>query len=345
MVTMVDVAREAGVSIKTVSRVVNDSPSVNQPLRAKVQDAIARLGYVPSPTARSLRSSRSYTIALFARPVFSAYVNTIQFAATLVCQAKGYQMRVVLLTPEDIVTPASLDDAMRRAFPFGNPEGAIVVPPLCEDPVVNQVLDARAVHICRIGPKVRFDNGVQIAIDEEAAAAELADFLIDLGHRRIGLVRGPDNQPATHARVEGYRRALAAHAIPFAPELVVDGNFEFSSGRQGAERLLGLDDPPTAIFASNDDMAAGVIAQAHLHGLRVPHDMSVVGFDDGDIAEKVQPGLTTIRQPILDYGRMAAERLIAASTAGEPVGVILDSAFVDYALVKRASHAPPPGAA
>lgn len=344
MVTMVDVAREAGVSVKTVSRVVNDEPHVQETLRVRVRSAIHALGYVPSASARSLRSNRSYTIALISHGDISNYVNTVQFGATLACQAAGYQSRVVLTNTAERSCAREFDRVLDRAFPADPPEGAILVAPLCGDPIVEAALQARGIHIGRIGPQASHVDTkagtITVAVDEAGAAERMVGRLLDLGHRRIGFVRGREDQAATEARFVGYARALRRAGIAIDHDLVAPGDFEFASGRAAGGKLLSLAHPPTAIFAANDDMAAGVIAEATARDIAVPARLSVVGFDDSEIAEKMQPALTTVRQPILDYGRVAVERLIGAITKAD--GQDMD-AFLDYELIERASHAPAPG--
>lgn len=340
MVTMVDVARMAGVSVKTVSRVVNEEPYVQDQVRTRVRTAILELGYVPSASARTLRSRRSYTLALMSHTDISNYVNAIQFGATLACQAQGYQMRVVLTEPEDRRDEVALTRLLDQAFPNGDPEGVILVAPLSGDPIVDAVFRKRNIRAVRIGPLETGLEGMNVGVDEREASEELVKRLIALGHRRIGFIRGREDQTATKVRYEGYVRALKAAGIGVKDELVVPGVFMFDSGRVAGARLLDLAERPTAIFAANDDMAAGVIAEARLRGIDVPSQLSVVGFDDSEIAEKMQPALTTVRQPLLEFGQTAVNCLVEAITRDvDPFQVV----HLDYRLIERDSHAAAPG--
>jgi LacI family transcriptional regulator len=173
-----------------------------------------------------------------------------------------------------------------------------------------------------------------------AAARDMTDYLIGLGHRRIGFIRGAKNHIISKTRHDGYRLAHEQHGVEIDPDLVVDGDLTFDSGLGAAEQLLALDRPPTAIFASNDDMAAAVVSVAHRRNIRVPEQLSVAGFDDSPISRKIWPALTTIRQPIVDMTAIAVESLI--DMLGNPqMKTRPATIYVDYSLITRGSTAPP----
>jgi LacI family transcriptional regulator len=181
-----------------------------------------------------------------------------------------------------------------------------------------------------------------VSIDDFRAAAAMTHHLIALGHQRIGFIIGHPNQTASSRRLEGYRAALADAGIPEAAELVTQGYFTYRSGLDAAERLLRLDTPPTAIFASNDDMAAAAVAVAHRHNLDVPADLTVVGYDDTGLATTIWPELTTIRQPITEMSRVAVRMLIEEirrRRADEPAQH--PHTLLDFALIRRQSDAAP----
>ena len=182
-----------------------------------------------------------------------------------------------------------------------------------------------------------------VAMDDRRAAVEMMRHLLALGHRRIGFVTGNDNLSASARRLEGYRDALRDAALPVDDRLVAAGSFTYRSGLEAADRLLGLADPPSAIFASNDDMAAAAVAIAHRYALDVPRDLTVVGFDDTPLATTIWPELTTIRQPIADMTRLAVHKLVRVIRAPQDAEHQAAIDYVEFALIRRGSDAPPRG--
>ncbi len=310
MTKMIDVARHAGVSIKTVSRVLNNEPHVQEMLREKVREAVRVLNYVPSTTARSLRSNRSYCITLICHTDVGPYVHDIQFGALQACQDAGYKLIVSLLNIDALDKKDEMSAWRDKLLKDGAPDGVILVPPVANDKRITDMLTTFGIRITRIGPDILDDGCATVSIDDRAAAREAVEHLISQGHRRIGLVRGKEEQIATPRRYEGYIDALSAASIPVDEALILPGDFDFDSGRQAGDRYFDMTSPPTAVFASNDNMAAGLIISAHRHGLRVPDDISIIGFDDAEIAQKIWPSLTTIRQPFEDLGKQAAKLII-----------------------------------
>lgn len=305
-VTIVDVANDAGVSIKTVSRVINREPHVRPTLRDRVERSIARLGYVPNAAARALSSQRAYVVAALYRNPSLYYISELQKGALGVCRERGYHLlieEVATTTPEDL-------RALDRFLLGARLDGAILSPPITDDPEVLDRLDAAGVPFVRIAPRQAHGRARAIFADDRGGAALLARHLHGLGHRRIGVVAGPAEHRASRERLEGFLEELARNGTSSDAVDVVDGDFSFEAGMRGGIELLGRPHCPTAIFACNDDMASGVVAAAARLGVAVPDAVSVVGYDDSPVATHVWPPITTIRQPIADMSAEAARLLI-----------------------------------
>lgn len=334
-ITITDVAQRAGVSMKTVSRVLNAEPHVRQEVRDKVLGAARELHYRPKVSARSLAGSRCYQLGFLLHQV-SPYAIYAQLGALKACRAFGYHLVVEAI---DLAAPELASD-MEALVNGLSVDGLVLLPPVCDDQIVLKTLDAAGIPYVRISPATVQEHSTRIEADDAAAARAMTEHLLGLGHRRIGLIQGPKGHAASGRRLEGFRQALAAQGLKPEPDLMQDGLFTFDSGRNAAARLLALDNPPTAIFASNDVMAYGVMAKAHELGLRIPEDLSVAGFDDIATAAMVWPPLTTMRQPMAEMAAAAAESLIA--NAGKGVAAAPDPARTFACdLVVRASTAPP----
>jgi len=336
MARMMDVAAKAGVSIKTVSRVLNNEPHVRDDLRQRVREAAEEVGYVPSTSARQLRGRRSYTIHMLSHSHRSNYVNAVQFGAAQACQKKGYQLMISLVENMSDLDHDGLRTFFSDLMDASRPDGLLLVPPLSNDPKLAEVLPEFDVRVARVGPHDLPGSVRTVMIDERAAARELTNYLIDRGHKRIAFQRGKEDQKATEVRFKGYQEALEAADLPFHEDLVMPGTFEFPSGLAAGDELLRREQPPTAVFAANDDMAAGIIMAAHRLSVTVPEQLSVVGFDDSDVADKIWPALTTVRQPLLEYGAVAVSQLI------DTLGTSLADEGVEplrYELVERDSVA------
>jgi LacI family transcriptional regulator len=306
-VTITDVSREAGVSIKTVSRVLNNERYVGSETRARVQAAVAALNFRPNAAARSLAGRRSFQIALICDNPSPYYVYDMQSGIRDRCVAAGVRM---IAQPYDRGSPTLLDD-IESLVDAINVDGLILTPPVTDYPAVLALLAKRGVRFVRVSPGGDLDLTPSTFIDNAGAAQAMTAHLIGLGHARIGFVRGHADFATSGQRFEGYRTALAAAGIAFDAALVREGSYDFASGSRAADALLDLSAPPSAIFASSDDMAAGVLAAAHRRGMRVPEQLSVAGFDDTTLAGVVWPPLTTIRQPTRDMGYAAADLLLS----------------------------------
>ena len=305
MTSIHDVAALAQVSIKTVSRVVNKAPNVSATLRERVEDAIARLGYRPNQSARRLAGGRSFMIAyLYSNPAPS-YTSGIQCGAAARCRDLGYHLVVEPISPGGEERIEVLD----RLVAALRPDGVLLVPPLSDDEVLLARLTELGLPCARIAGSVAAP-AFTIETPEHAAGQMVAEHLIGLGHRRIAMITPPPSHRAALRRVDGFRDALAAAGLPVDPGMFVEGRFDFASGIEAGDMLLSRADRPSAIFAANDDMALGVLTQAHRQGLRVPEDLSVVGFDDTPASLTSWPPLTTVRQPLDDMGRCIVDALV-----------------------------------
>lgn len=329
MTSIHDVAALAKVSIKTVSRVVNDAPNVSAELRERVQAAVRELGYRPNQSARRLAGGRSFMIAyLYSNPA-PGYISGIQSGAAARCRELGYHLVVEPISPGG----EERFDVLDRLVAALRPDGVLLVPPLSDDAAMLARLAELRLPCARIAGSV-VGAGFNIHTPERAAGRMVADHLIAHGHRRIGIITPPAKHRSALRRVEGFRDGLAAAAVAIDESLFIDGGFTFASGIAAGEALLALPQPPSAIFATNDDMALGVLTLAHQIGLRVPEDLSVVGFDDTPASLTSWPPLTTVRQPLEDMGRLVIDALAN--------GPIDDPEFL-FTLMERASSGPKPG--
>lgn len=304
-VTIDDVAKAAGVSIRTVSRVLNDSPKVGDDTRLAVQAIIKDLGYSPSSRARALASGRSYLIAVVQDDPNAHVIGVLQRGIVEVCSQHGYEL---------VVHPVSFDDPdvaqdIERFVHRSRVDGLIVLPPTSEIAAIPERLSALGVPAVGIASIAVSPYPSMLISQERAASAELARHLLDLGHRRIAMIEGPPHFRSAQERKTGFLSALTASGLPLEVALR-PGDYGFESGLAAAESLLALERPPTAIFACNDTMAAAVVKTAREAGVSMPDQLSVAGFDDADLASMISPSLTTIRRPLRDMAKTATEQLL-----------------------------------
>lgn len=326
--TIIDVAREAGVSFKTVSRVLNGEPNVRQPTRERVLEAAGRLGYRANPHARSLRAGQSRLICVFFGRLSRNYLSELQIGALEKANAAGFSIVFETLKAgwEDAGLPPGLNDLA----------GAVLVPPLSEDAALMERLAAAGIPFVRLSHTDAAGEAGRVSMDDCGAALAMTEYLTGLGHRRIGFIAGPANHPQAKLRQAGYEEGLRAHGLRIDPGLIAPGAFDFESGLAAARTLLDLSEPPTAIFASNDDMAAGVLAVAYRSRVRVPEELSVAGFDDTPLATTVSPVLTTIYQPGREMAARAVGMLIDRRSEDRGRHIVLP-----HRLVVRESTAAP----
>jgi LacI family transcriptional regulator len=341
VVTIKDVARHVGVSAMTVSRVVNGNESVSITTRDAVQRAIRELGYSPNLAARNLASERSERLGLLYGNPSSAYLSEFLVGALESATRHGVQLVLEKCDP----TPGASRRAARLLA--GAVVGVVLPPPLCESCVVRRELSAAHLPVVTVASGRPAAGTMCVRIDDYSAALEMTRYLIGLGHERLAFIKGHPNQSASEERWLGFTAALEeasrARRGGRPPPRMEQGFFSFRSGLDAARKLLEADPAPTAVFASNDDMAAAVIAEAHRRGLDVPRDLTVVGFDDTLIASTIWPELTTIQQPI---ARMAADAIdmlvIAVRGRRRSPGW---HRLIPHALIARQSAAAPRAAA
>ncbi len=326
-----DVAAEAGVSMKTVSRVLNREPNVADATRTRVEAAVERLRYKPHPSARTLAGRRSYLVAMLYDNPSSNYLMEVELGVLDACQQHHYNLMLapLLYDARDIVGKVEALVEQSRL------DGVVLTPPITDDQAVLDRLDELDVPYASISPR-EDHRRVGVTVDERSAVRELVAHLVSLGHRRIAHIKGHAAHGATGWRLAGYRDGLKDAGIRVDPALIVDGEFSHDSGMRATEKLLKLRQPPTAIFAANDDMAAGAICAICEHGLQVPRDISVCGFDDTPIARHIYPALTTVRQPTREMGRLAGAELLKAIRARDSAGMV----EVPYTVLVRRSTGP-----
>lgn len=332
--TINDVAREAGVSKKTVSRVINKSPLLNDETRARVESVIAGLGYIPNPQARALALRRNFLIGLVHDNPNAQTVLSVQSGILEALRGTDFEL---VVRPVNRGSPTMLDD-VRAFLERQRLFGVVLLPPISENDALADLCDAIGCRYVRMGSAALDDPAHMVASNDREAVREAVGFLVSLGHRRIGLVLGPHGFRSAAERRAGFEDAMRDAGIALPRSFVTDGTYRFESGVQAGERLLELVPRPTAIFCSNDEMAAGVLHVARRRGLDVPADLSIVGFDDTTLAAHIWPPLTTVRWPIASMARSAALKLVAGldgETVEEP------SMFLST-LIRRASAAPPP---
>lgn len=331
--TIDNVAALAGVSIKTVSRVVNKEPNVRPGTRDKVLKAIAELDYRPNLSARSLAGNRSFVLGLLYDNPSANYVIDVQDGVLSVCRAQGYDVLIHPCDHQDPDIGRELRDLIRQT----RVDGLILTPPLSDVEAVLDVLKSSGVPFVRIAPTLHKAICPYVETNDEEAAYDMTCQLIAQGHQRIGFVRGHPDHKAVARRYEGYRAALVENNIAVEDALVAQGYNSFESGEEAGQQLLDLAERPTAIFASNDDMAAGIMMVAHQRGIKIPKQLSVAGFDDTPVAHQIWPSLTTVRQPIQAMAQKATELLLKQLRGKD---VQLPASMLSSSLIQRDSTGP-----
>ncbi|WP_442680846.1 LacI family DNA-binding transcriptional regulator [Sphingomonas sp. ASY06-1R] len=336
--TISDVALAAGVSIKTVSRVFNAEPNVRAETRRHVLQIGAALDYHPNMAARSLAGGRSQLIGLLHDNPCGHYILGLE-AGTL-DRLRGDRWRLLVMPCEDSARMAMQTVALVRSTGIA---GVMLSSPICDNKdIVNGLIAAR-IPLVRIGPTP--DPAIDavapsVGVDDRSAAADMARHLLALGHRRVAVLRGDPVHPSSKARWEGFTQAMRDAGAAIEPDLIGCGMYAFEGGLSAARSLLDRADRPTAIFAENDDMATGAIIAAGERGIAVPTALSVVGFDDSQIARTVWPRVTTIRQPLEEMAQAAADALIALLEGSRRT---IAHRLLPYELVIRESSGPAAG--
>ncbi|MFA0812262.1 LacI family DNA-binding transcriptional regulator [Microbulbifer epialgicus] len=304
-VTINDVAERAGVSIKTVSRVINNEPSVRPSTRKRVLEVVQALNYRPNLAARNLAGTHSYSIAFIYDNPNAYYVIDMQNGILEACRTQGYEL---LIHPSNAKS-STIHDELRRLVEQSRIAGLVLTPPFSETQEVIETLNSLDVKYVRIVSSHGTDEGEHncIRIDDAAAAFEITQHLLGLGHRRIGYLSGGTEHFSTLGRLEGYKAALQKAGLLYDAQLVAQGEYSFDSGVESATALLKSSQPPTAIFAGNDEIAAGALFAARKLNFDVPRQLSITGFEDSPFSRQTWPKLTTAHQPNEEIARCAAE--------------------------------------
>jgi LacI family transcriptional regulator len=340
-VTIHDVARLAGVSSMTVSRVINKTVNVREPLREKVVAAIEALNYSINVAARSTRAGvGGIRIGILYSHPSASYLNEIMLGGLEHASRLGAQLIL-----EKCAGLQSQRNAVGRLVAAGV-DGVILPPPLCDSAPTVQMLKRAGIPVLALATARPLPEVSAVRIDDYQGALALTRHLIHLGHSRIGFIKGDPTHTPTDVRYRGFLAGLAEAGLPLVDDLVLQGQFTYKSGLEVGRELLDREDRPTAIFASNDDMAAAVIAVAHGLGISIPDELSVCGFDDTPVATTVWPQLTTVHQPIVAMGKSAVG-LIFEKIRQEKQGETARPThqLMKFMLMHRGSTGPAPGTA
>ncbi|MEG8027751.1 LacI family DNA-binding transcriptional regulator [Sphingomonas aerolata] len=333
--TISDVARLAGVSPMTVSRVINGTSNVRAATRDAVTHAIATLNYAPNPAARSLAGAGQVRIGLLYSNPSAGFLS--EFLLGSLDQAARSDVQIII----EKCDLGEHEIAVTRHLIEGGIDGIILPPPLCEADAVLDLLAAAHVPTVSLASGLPVPDMLAIRIDDREAALTMTRHIIALGHRRIGFITGNPNLSSSARRLEGYAAALDEAGIARDDSLIAHGLFTYRSGLDAAETLLGLAEQPSAIFSSNDDMAAATVAVAHRRGLDVPGDLTVCGFDDTTLSTAIWPELTTIHQPIADMARSAVEMLASTIRRSQAIDPQDRHKTFDFTLIRRQSDSAP----
>jgi len=337
-VTINDIARIAGVSKKTVSRVLNRSPLVHEDTRARIQAVMDKYRYVPDPQACGLAFRKSFLVGLVYDNPNAQYIVNMMEGALDGLRGSDYEL---VVHPCDRRSNDFIS-GVRRFVERQKLRGVILLPPISENErLIEALLDAGCAYV-RVSYAMLDEPSRMVISNDRQAVAEVASYLQSLGHQRIGYITGPRGFMSSRERREGFIEALDRRGLVLPDELIVEGGYTYESGLAGGEILLSRTPRPTAIFASNDEMATGVYRAAHALGLTIPRDLSVVGFDDGPIAARLVPPLTTVRLPIRDIGRLAARKLMLPADSGPQDGVTAGALVIPHLVVRDSCQPPRP---
>ena len=344
-VTIKHVAADAGVSLQTVSRVINNEPNVRPIMKERVQASIDRLGYVPSIAAQRMSGSRSYlilaindrerTIADWQTRQGTDWVDQMLLGGMLKCAEHGYRMIFELVDTHNDHVERELGATIAAL----QPDGVILTPPHSDNPLITGILAKQKIPFARIG-SIAPGDGIAMTMDDEGSARRATEHLIGLGHRRIGFIAGSQEYDLSNWRIDGWREAMVAAGLSHG-DLCTRGDFSYDSGVTAANLLLDLATPPTAIIASNDQMTLAALDIANQRGLGVPDDLSLISFDNTPVMRFTVPQLSAVDQPIAATFSKAVELLI---TSGDEM-VQHQPVVTEGSLIERSSTAPPRGGA
>ena len=306
-VTIKDVSKDAKVSIKTVSRVINNEANVAEETKKRVLLSVNKLGFRPNKSAQSLRSKRSFIIALLYDNPNKSYLADIQSGIFKACKLTGYN----LVVQECDYKSPELNDTILEFVEDLKIDGLILTPPLSDMDDFLQDLDKHQIDYAVIAPSTKKTESLYVSSNDYEAAYKLTSEIIKHGHKDIGFIKGHPKHSASNLRFNGFIDAIKIHGFDVNDAWIKQGNFSFKSGFDAGVEIFHSDRIPTAIFASNDSMAAGIMKSAHMKGLKIPDDVSLAGFDDSPIADEIWPALTTVKQPVEKMAHHAAKILMA----------------------------------
>lgn len=334
-VTISEVAKQSGVSIKTVSRVINNEPGVRSATKEKVQKAMTELNYRPSQAARSLASTQSFEIGFIYDNPNAYYVIDMQNGILDICRQQNYEL---LIHPCDANAPNIIEDVL-SLIKRSNLDGLVLTPPLSENQKLIFELQKKDVKFVRVisGKGNTEESSNCVFLNDRAASEAITQYLIELGHQDIAFICGEAVHKSSLERFEGYQQALKKNDVNFNAEFLIDGEYSFESGVNGAKQLLALKKRPTAIFASNDEIAAGALFACRLEGIDIPSDISIVGFENSPFSRQTWPKLTTAEVPTVKIAQSATELLIK-QIKKQAVDQIME--FNPALLVRDSTHQP-----
>ena len=330
--TINDIARISGVSKKTVSRVINKSPLLNQATREKVEKVIADVAYVPNPQARALALRRNFLIGLIHDNPNAQMVLGVQEGILETIRSTEFAL---VVRPVDRHSDNLLAD-IRHFIEQQRLYGVMLLPPISENDELAEMCRKLGCTVVRMGSAQLDEDAHLVASNDRQAVSDAVAWLAELGHERIGFIAGPEGFRSASEREAGFKDGMARAGLRPLPELMTRGTYRFESGLAAGERLLSQQNPPTAIFSCNDEMAAGFLHIALGRGIKVPEQLSIIGFDNTATAAHIWPPLTTVQWPIKAMARSAASKLIDPTKASAQPSLFLSD------LVSRASVAPPP---
>lgn len=318
--TINDVAKHAAVSIKTVSRVMNNEPSVRQNTRDKVLAAVAELNYQPNLAARNLAGTKSYSIAYVYDNPNAYYVIDMQNGILSACREQGFELLIHPCNAKD----DNIEEEVTKMVKHSRVAGLVLTPPFSEMPEFVSAMTALDIQVVRImsGDEAPDDLTPCIMVNDHEAARTITQHLIDLGHKDIGFIAGGAEHKSTIERLKGYKAALSENNISIRHDLIIDGEYSFDSGVEGAKVLMNADKKPTAIFSCNDEIAAGALFGSRLMGISIPEQLSIAGFENSPFSRQTWPKLTTADQPNTTIAENATNLLIAKTRKQSATNIV-----------------------
>jgi len=334
--TINDVAALAGVHKRTVTRVMNGSGKVKAATRSKIEQAIEQLNYSPNRQARGLAAKRSFLVGLV-YDVPTLFINDVQKDILGIIEDEGYELVVHACNyPSE-----RLAEDITRFFNRANLDGIIVLPPVSDIEGLGEKLKEAGCRYVRVTSEISDETSRLVVTDYLSAISDMTRHLVELGHREFGFISGPNTHLSSRKRHESFVQALASHGLELPDEMVIEGAYTFDSGVKAANEFLTRKRRPTAIFAGNDEMALGAIKVANKLGLKIPEDLSLVGFDGTPFSTFVVPTLSTIIRQTDNLARFATQKILAQINGDNEAAEVV-STMVSPRFVPRESTGPAP---